>query len=56
MIKVSYTEDIKNGKSPYGKVVKRTKYCNTLTEAVQISKYLSNTVILIGKPILEDAQ
>lgn len=54
MIKVNYTEVIKNGKSPHGKVVERIKYCNTLTEAVQTSKYLSNTVILTGKPIIEE--
>lgn len=54
MIKVTYSEIIKGQDGNLGNLIERTRNVDTLTEAVNFSRYIANTVNLIGKPIVED--
>jgi hypothetical protein len=56
MLKVIYSEVVKDFPS-YSRpsVVERTKTFNTISEAVQFSKYIANTTHVVGKPLIKDA-
>lgn len=54
MIKVTYSEIVKKKNETRGAVVQRSQKVPTLIEAVNLSKYLANTVNLTGKPIIEE--
>jgi hypothetical protein len=56
MIKITYSEIVKDQNQLRGKLVQRTKSVQTLTEAVDFSRYLANTVNLTGKPIVEEVK
>ncbi len=56
MLKVVYTEVVKDFPS-YSRpsVVERTRTFDTLSEAVQFSKYIANTTHVMGRPLIKDA-
>lgn len=54
MIKVTYSEIIKDRDGVRGALIERTRNVSTLTEAVNFSRYIANTVNLVGKPIVEE--
>jgi hypothetical protein len=56
MIKITYSEIVKDKSQVRGKLVERTRNVRTLTEAVDFSRYLANTVNLAGKPIVEEVK
>jgi archaellum component FlaC len=56
MIKITYSEIVKDQNQLRGKLVQRTKSVQTLAEAVDFSRYLANTVNLTGKPIVEEVK
>lgn len=55
MLKVVYNEVVKNA-PVYSRplIIERTKSFDTLTEAVQFSKYIANTTHVMGKPLIKD--
>lgn len=55
VLKVVYNEVVKDVPL-YARpsVVERTKTFNTLTEAVQFSKYIANTTHVVGKPLIKE--
>ena len=54
MLKVKYTEIVKDKNQLRGKPVNRSKNVTTLSEAVVFSKFIANTTHVIGKPVVED--
>lgn len=59
MLKVMYSEIVKSNLPDRmfperGLVVERSRTFNTLSEAVQFSKYIANTTHVVGKPLIKD--
>lgn len=54
MIKVKYSEIVRESDRKLGKLVERSKSCGSITEAVNFSRYIANTANIAGKPVIEE--